>query len=551
MTYVRLDWTEPPYWLREGHFPPAFGWFRMEWERAALCHSGDFQAEAREKQRILRWRVCELLGRLTGEPDWWQEAVRRKKELPSSRTNLAKALLQSGKPQQALAQVSETAVIHPLHRAAVRTLYNTLSALGETEQLQSLIHSRRLLRRLMPDHVPQEPWFSRPEETLTSIIVLCCNQLDYSRLCLNSVLRHTHSPYELILVNNGSTDGTASFLESLQTQSGPVRVEVIHNPKNLGFAAGCNQGVACAQGDYLLFLNNDTIVTPGWLTWMLEISRQTDVGLVGAVTNYAPPPQHVPATYSDIRDIDDFAEARRQSHKGQQLDVTRLSGYCLLARKSVLAQIGAWDERFGSGFFEDDDLGLRIHQAGYRLVVALDVYIHHFGSRTFAGLGIDGHQQLRDNFQRFQDKWGTVPERDCQPIKQISPGFSWFSRTPNVGRFYGYITHTGFWLGFVLLGFCIRLGCRRHGKLRSFLSNAIAPKSFLRKVPLAFTASSSAVILGAADADGSGANSSPSGPLYPGRRAADASRFTLNSPHPRSPTSWPKREGSQVTRRPL
>ncbi|HMO35364.1 MAG TPA: hypothetical protein PKA06_04920, partial [Gemmatales bacterium] len=70
------------------------------------------------------------------------------------------------------------------------------------------------------------------------------------------------------------------------------------------------------------------------------------------------------------------------------MEVERLSGFCLLIPKPVLQSVGLLDERFGLGFFEDDDWGIRVRQAGYRLLIALDTYIHHWGSQTFRGLGI-------------------------------------------------------------------------------------------------------------------------------------------------------------------
>src|SRR5438552_11313740 len=92
------------------------------------------------------------------------------------------------------------------------------------------------------------------------------------------------------------------------------------------------------------------------------------------------------------------------STKAVQLD--RLTGFCLLVRREVLDKIGGFDERYGVGFFDDDDLCVRAREAGFRLLVAQNVFIHHFGSRTFRGLGIDCEKQLASNFERFKDKWG-------------------------------------------------------------------------------------------------------------------------------------------------
>jgi GT2 family glycosyltransferase/tetratricopeptide (TPR) repeat protein len=104
--------------------------------------------------------------------------------------------------------------------------------------------------------------------------------------------------------------------------------------------------------------------------------------------------------------LDLFAGRRNTDYTGQALEVQRLTGFCLLVRREVLEQIGGFDERFGVGFFEDDDLCVQAREAGYKLLVGLNVFIHHFGSRTFTSLGIDAQKQLKQNFEQFKEKWG-------------------------------------------------------------------------------------------------------------------------------------------------
>jgi GT2 family glycosyltransferase/predicted O-methyltransferase YrrM/predicted Zn-dependent protease len=243
---------------------------------------------------------------------------------------------------------------------------------------------------------------------LASLVILCCDELAATRVCLESVLRHTRPSYELVLVDNGSSDGTAEYLAEIQRRPGPLRVEVIRNAENLGFPKGANQGIAAARGEYAVLLNNDTAVTPGWLDGLVgwALVEGPPVGLVGPVSNYAPAPQHQPAGYGDLSGLDAFATAHRARHAGQALRVERLTGFCLLIRREVLARVGALDEGYGAGFFEDDDLCVRAREAGYRLLVARDVYVHHEGSRTFKGQGIDTAAALQANFRRFRDKWG-------------------------------------------------------------------------------------------------------------------------------------------------
>src|SRR5262249_1298615 len=118
--------------------------------------------------------------------------------------------------------------------------------------------------------------------------------------------------------------------------------------------------------------------------------------------------QQIPVSYDRARldGLLEFAARRRQEFAGQALAVERLTGFCLLVRREVLEKIGVLDERFGKGFFEDDDFCGRARAGGFKLAVCLGVVIDHFGSRTFKALGIDAQKCLGDNFALFRAKWG-------------------------------------------------------------------------------------------------------------------------------------------------
>ncbi len=312
--------------------------------------------------------------------------------------------------------------------AAVETLAQDNEPQGLAANL-SLACQRRLAQtesKSLPIRGHSHEASSNPKD-LVSIIILCCNQLAYTQLCLDSVLRHTRPPYGLVLVDNGSADGTPAYLEEIRHRPGPTFVEVVRNATNRGFPAGCNQALGLACGRYLVFLNNDTVVTPGWLDGLLAAARNgpAGVGLVGPLTNLDKPPQQIPVDYADLDGLNAFAMRRRQEVAGQCMEPELLSGFCLLVLREVMDRIGGFDERFGLGFYDDDDLCIRAKRAGFRLLIALDVFVHHFGGRTFVALGVDRRRQLQGNLALFRAKW----EHDSPAPQLRSPN----AATPTTG----------------------------------------------------------------------------------------------------------------------
>ncbi len=264
--------------------------------------------------------------------------------------------------------------------------------------------------RRLADRTPMREWTARGTGTaapdaVVSIVILARNQLEHTRRCIASLDKHTPEPHELVLVDNGSTDGTREYFESLL---GRPNVRVVANASNRGFAAGNNQGFSLARGRRIAVLNNDTILTEGWLGGLADVlDAHPEAGIVGPVTNHASGPQVLPeAKYATLAEMEEFAAARAAEHGGRSAAARRLVGFCWLMRREVLDSIGGFDETFGSGNCEDDDYCLRAHQHGWKTRIATGVFVHHTGSRTFAGEGIDYRASIERNFELFRTKWG-------------------------------------------------------------------------------------------------------------------------------------------------
>jgi GT2 family glycosyltransferase len=283
--------------------------------------------------------------------------------------------------------------------------FELFSSLGVQDPGDSSAYSPAVSRPL-----PHEKPHGRPAK-LTSIIIPCFNQIAYTKLCLQSIEKYTTVPYELILIDNGSTDGTQAFLEEYSRSR--AGCNVILNKRNLGFAGGNNQGITAAKGDYILLLNNDVVVTEGWLERLItHIESDPSIGMIGPMSNSVSGPQLVKdARYGeDLNKMQIFAEEYSRKNLGKRQDILRLVGFCLLIKKEVIDIIGGLDENFISGNFEDDDLCLRSFVAGYRNVMAGDVFVHHYGSMTFKGNGIDYRATMQVNRQYFADKWRGIIE---------------------------------------------------------------------------------------------------------------------------------------------
>lgn len=238
----------------------------------------------------------------------------------------------------------------------------------------------------------------------TSIIIVTCNGLAFTKLCLTSLFANTTGPFQLILVDNASEDGTQALVRDVARED--PATELVLNRSNRGFAPAVNQGLERATGEILVLLNSDTLLPPGWLNRLLP--HLDSAGLVNPTTNRSGNEAEVEADYRTYREFVQWAQARQTDHQGESTSLSMASMFCVAMPKRVYEIVGPLDEQFDVGLFEDDDYSLRAELAGFEIRCADDCFIHHFGQVSFGRQHSSAEYQtlLKRNRERFERKWG-------------------------------------------------------------------------------------------------------------------------------------------------
>lgn len=251
---------------------------------------------------------------------------------------------------------------------------------------------------------------------LVSIVILHQNGLDNIRLNLESIRKYTPETYEIIVFDNGSTDGSNTYLRSQND------IILIESSQNIGCTPARAKAMSIAQGQYLVLLDNDTIVTPGWTTKFIEHARKKPhIGMMGPCSNYASGPQLVTkTTYKSEAELEVFAGKWSEQHRGELVSTFRLVGFCMFIRKELFEKIGIIDESLGFFGFDDDDYTLRAHIAGFNPSIARDIFIHHTGGPQGRG-DQKVNQSLLDAWESYKKKWKIAPEIPYGTSYNIGP----------------------------------------------------------------------------------------------------------------------------------
>ena len=247
-----------------------------------------------------------------------------------------------------------------------------------------------------------------------SVIVPCYNAAAYLPAALASLLAQRPAVWEVIVIDDGSSDATAVEVPRL----GGVRFH--KNPENLGFIGACNAGAALARGKYLFFLNNDTAVQPGWLEPLLASFDQFErVGLVGSKLIY-PDGRLQEAGGIVFNDGSGWNYGRFDHPDDPRYDYPREADYCsgaaILIEKALFDRFGGFDSRYKPAYYEDTDLAFKVRDAGLRVIYQPASKVVHFegiSSGTDITSGTKRFQVI--NQGKFLERWAQALMRQPEP----------------------------------------------------------------------------------------------------------------------------------------
>jgi GT2 family glycosyltransferase len=285
---------------------------------------------------------------------------------------------------------------------------------GEEFSKMKLKYYEKLGAALAPGGDRLESPGDRTPPPAVAIAVVAFNAVDHTKRCLASVASHVKVPYQLCLIDNGSRDATATLMREATGMS-PVSLKA-----NVGVAKGKN--MAAVQGlstgaPYICFLDNDAELTEGAMEAMIAaMEANPSAAIVGPTTDSGPQAQpHVPGSHECAL-------------------ASSLDGFCMLARASVLKDVGLFDESFGIYGYEDKDLCRRMAAAGHQLLVALGARVKHAGGGTTRANHANWHAILATARVRYEQKWGEAARAKEAPPAPISSSRSAPAVKPRCAR---------------------------------------------------------------------------------------------------------------------
>ena len=247
--------------------------------------------------------------------------------------------------------------------------------------------------------------FPMHEEVEVSVVIPVFNQLSFTHACLASLQAGQEQPrFEVIVVDDCSTDDTAKLVPQIPG------IIYLRNKANSGFIVSCNLGAEKARGKYLVFLNNDTVVKPGWLSALLDtFAEEPQAGIVGSKLVY-PDGRLQEAGGIIWQDASGWNYGKSGDPEQPEYNYLREVDYCsaaaLMIPKALFESLGGFDSRYAPAYYEDTDLAFKVRRAGYKVLYQpLSEVIHYEGATggTDLSTGTKKHQEI--NRATFAKAW--------------------------------------------------------------------------------------------------------------------------------------------------
>jgi len=233
---------------------------------------------------------------------------------------------------------------------------------------------------------------------MCDIVIAVWNNLELTKSCIDSIIKNTDIDYRLIIIDNASNIETKKHLEDLKSKEGQ-KILLVRNETNLGFIKAVNQGMRLSEAPYVCLINNDTIVTKGWLGEMIRVAESSPkIGLINPSSN----------TLGQKPKKGELMEAYAEKLKNNSAffaEIGSAIGFCMLIKKEIIDKIGIFDEIYGMGNFEDTDYSRRVIKEGYIAVRANCAYVYHDEGSSF-GRCSSFDENFERNRQIYEFRWG-------------------------------------------------------------------------------------------------------------------------------------------------
>ena len=235
-------------------------------------------------------------------------------------------------------------------------------------------------------------------EHKTDIIVLTWNKCEVTKAFFKSFFEKTKTPAHLIVIDNGSTDETVSFLESLEPENGHTLTKIF-NSENKGYIEGVNQGIALSKAPYVCLANNDLEFTEGWLGTVENLlDSEKDIGLLNPNSNNLgvkpTENQTIEELKRDLQPRDAFKE------------MPFCIGFCMFIRRELIDRVGGLSTDYLPMYFDDTDYSMQAKQQGFRIGMAKQAYIFHAEHGSSDEKDPLYEEYFQRNKKKFEQKWG-------------------------------------------------------------------------------------------------------------------------------------------------